>query len=379
VQKDILIMTKTVGFAIIVAMLWGGFSDVSAQDTCVDMVQTAYDTTQQVCDGTQGDEACYGNVTITALPSNLEFEESGDIVSLTDLEGLRLSTMDTDAGEWGISLIRVGAQLADEETIAEVDLVLFGNVAIDNVAEQDSGFAPMQAFVFQSGVDDRLCDEAPDSGILIQTPQGVGEITFLVNEVSIELGSTAYLQAEPGGDMAVSVVDGGASVSAQGVTIETPAGSQTTIPLDEDGLADGPPTDPQPYDGSLLESLPIVLLTEEIAIAEPIEGEAGGAPQLISGQWQFTLTGPTVCAGVTFNPSDMSNTATIEWAYEGGTLTGASSEGDPLSLNEVEPGVFTGAIDEATLEIRILSPESVLYTVGLEECTLVFDGQLLGE
>jgi hypothetical protein len=370
-------MAKIALIVITLVSLLSGFSFVAAQDTCVDMVQTAYDTTQQVCDGTQGEEACYGNVTITALPSNLEFEESGDIVSLTVLEGLRLSTMDTDAGEWGISLIRVGAQLVDEDTIAEVDLVLFGNVAIDNVAEQDSGFAPMQAFVFQSGVEDRLCDEAPDSGILIQTPQGVGEITFLVNEVSIELGSTAYLQAEPGGEMAVSVVDGGASVSAQGVTIETPAGSQTTIPLDEDGLADGPPTDPQPYDGVLLESLPVLLLTEEIAIAPPIEDDvsSGDVPELIDGQWEFGLASLEGCEGIPFEIGQ-SNTSTIDWSYEGGNLTG-TSEGDPLTLAQVEPDTYEGIIEGATFRMQITSSSTVVYTVELPDCTLFYEGQLL--
>jgi hypothetical protein len=89
---------------------------------------------------------------------------------------------------------------------------------------------------------------------------------MLVNEVTIDLGSTAYLQSDPGGEMTVSIVDGQADVSAQGTTITIPAGARARVPLDANGLADGPPVGPEPYDIALLISLPIDLLTEAIII-----------------------------------------------------------------------------------------------------------------
>ncbi|MFN8372502.1 MAG: hypothetical protein U0694_06460 [Anaerolineae bacterium] len=49
--------------------------------------------------------------------------------------------------------------------------------------------------------------EAPDSGILIQTPQGAGTINLVVNEVEITLGSTAYMTAGDG-EMTVSLIEG---------------------------------------------------------------------------------------------------------------------------------------------------------------------------
>jgi hypothetical protein len=128
-------------------------------------------------------------------------------------------------------------------------------------------FGPMQAFLFQSGVDDRPCQEAPDSGILIQTPEGVGEISLLVNEVNIQLGSTAYLQAQPNGVLSVAVVEGQARVTAFGVTQLVPAGSQVLIPLDAAGVASAAPPRPVPYNFASLSSLPISLLTRQIDIA----------------------------------------------------------------------------------------------------------------
>jgi hypothetical protein len=353
-----------------VVILLAALPAFAQDDACADVVQQSYETTQEVCDGTQGEEACYGNVSVSAQPEDLDFDNVGDVVGLADLEGLRLSTMDTDAGEWGISLMRVEANLSDEEAVAAVDVVLFGNVEIANAADESADLAPMQAFVFQSGVEDRLCDEAPDSGILIQTPQGVGEITFLVNEASIELGSTAYLQAEPGGEMAVSVVDGDASVSAQGVTIETPAGSQTTIPLDEDGLADGPPEGPEPYDESVLLSLPVVLLSEEITIAF----RNGGASQLIDGTWQGTLIENTCNA-----PLREVTTDEAAYVFEGDSLT-TSAGGFTNNYTLLETGIYVLEADASTARLEILAPDHYIFTSTVSapaECIISFDFVLI--
>ena len=58
-------------------------------------------------------------------------------------------------------------------------------------------FKPMQAFYFKTGITQTSCAEAPQDGILIQTPEGAGQINIRANDVDIQLGSTAYLQAQP--------------------------------------------------------------------------------------------------------------------------------------------------------------------------------------
>jgi hypothetical protein len=83
--------------------------------TCPDLVQEAYDTTQAVCAALGSDEACYGNIAIDAEPDTLEFNESGDLVSVDQIEGLRLSSMNVDAQEWGISLIHVVVLSGNDE------------------------------------------------------------------------------------------------------------------------------------------------------------------------------------------------------------------------------------------------------------------------
>jgi hypothetical protein len=129
---------------------------------------------------------------------------------------------------------------------------------------------PMQAFYFRSGINDAPCVEAPDSGILIQTPEGAGHIELTVNEVNITLGSTVYLQAQASGDMIISVVEGQATVAAFRVPAQAPAGTRVRIPLDANGVAAGPPVGPEPYDGARMSVLPVQSMPLNVPVATPL-------------------------------------------------------------------------------------------------------------
>lgn len=131
-------------------------------------------------------------------------------------------------------------------------------------------FGPMQAFFLRSGVNDAACPESPQSGLLIQTPEGVAEVTLLVNEVNIQLQATAYVQADPGGDMTIGVLSGSGWVEAGGVYQPIFAGSQVTIPLGQNLVYSGAPQPPVPYDSALLTGLPLALLDTPIEPAPPI-------------------------------------------------------------------------------------------------------------
>jgi hypothetical protein len=126
-------------------------------------------------------------------------------------------------------------------------------------------YGAMQAFYFTSGIGDAQCQEAPDSGILLQTPSGTGEIQFVINEVTINLGSTAFLTAEPNNQLVVNVVEGEGEVIAQNSSQAVPAGTYVTVPL-TDGIASGVPSEPIPYDNGRMNVLPISLLDESITI-----------------------------------------------------------------------------------------------------------------
>src|SRR5690606_24915832 len=112
---------------------------------------------------------------------------------------------------------------------------------------------------------------------------------LVANEVNITLGSTAYLQAQPSGDMTVSVIEGEGTVSAFGVTVTVLEGYRTTIPLDANGAASAAPTEPEPYDPAALATLPIRILPRAIRIAAPPSG--GGLP--LAGEYEWVNGTPT--------------------------------------------------------------------------------------
>jgi uncharacterized protein YraI len=333
---------------------------VAAQADCPAVVTAALNTATDACAGLERNQACYGNVTLQATPREgapeFSFEQAGDVVSVTDIDSLRLSSMSVTDETWGVALMQLQANLPDTLPGQNVTVVLFGDVQITNAAtditeievtananvnvrlrptttesnvissltsgqvitangrltdnswvrivldpdtqefgwvsadflSSESGFArlivvdeagtslfaPMQAFYFTSGIGDRPCDEAPDSGILIQTPQGAGEINLLINGVDIRLGSTVYLTAG-NGVMTVNVLEGHAVLSSNGVSQTVPPGTYAEIPLDSTGIENGAPTFPQPYSFARLRGLPSmwVTLPQSVSVAQPLEDD----------------------------------------------------------------------------------------------------------
>ena len=322
-------------------------------DACPQIVSVALEATDQLCDGTDRNQACYGHVLVDARAHSdvrdFRFVQAGDRVGLADLQTLRLSEMDMVSGAWGIALLRLQASAVPAKNVT---LLVFGDVDIENAAPdvglkdvsvvqvasnvnvrqqpglgtaivgkltpgqvvtatgrlEDSSwvrvllpeggtgwvdgsllkgdipaldvvgasvpyFGPMQAFYLESGMDDALCPEAPNSGLLVQTPEGVAEITLLVNEVDIQLGATVYFQAQAGDNMVVRVVEGRARVTAQGVSRMAYAGSQITIPLDANGKAAGPPGLPVGYAMSAVSALPLWMLERPVVVHLPLTAE----------------------------------------------------------------------------------------------------------
>lgn len=144
--------------------------------------------------------------------------------------------------------------------------------ALPVVQPEEKYYGPMQAFYFQSASGADTCQEAPN-GLVLQTPEGNAEISFLINEVDIQLGSTVWTRALPGEDMTIAVLEGAAEVTAFGRRVSLPAGTELSLPLDENLGASGPPGDPRPYDPSLTGFLPVNLLPVVIDVADPLTVE----------------------------------------------------------------------------------------------------------
>lgn len=140
------------------------------------------------------------------------------------------------------------------------------------VVEADApAYGPMQAFRFSTGLADRPCAEAPDSGILIQTPKGSGKVMLNANGVEIRLGSTVYLQAQPSNLMTVSVLEGQAALEVFGQTQVVPAGTYAQVPMNVFSHPGGAASYPRPYEAALLQTLPLSIRAfDPVEIASPL-------------------------------------------------------------------------------------------------------------
>ncbi len=145
---------------------------------------------------------------------------------------------------------------------------------LEVVQDEAAGFGPMRAIKLSTGIDDAMCAEAPNSGVLIQTPEGMAQVSLLINGVQVELGSTVYFQAEPGEAMIVRVVEGHATLTVGEDTTTIEAGFEASVPLDDTLSPTGPASEAVPYRMASVKSLPIELLPRSIDIFQNVEDTA---------------------------------------------------------------------------------------------------------
>lgn len=104
-------------------------------DDCTEIVQTALAATNDICETTGRNQACYGHVQLEADAQPgmdaLEFSKTGDRVNVDAINSLRLSPMNEIDGSWGVALMRLQADIPDEKP-QNVTVLLFGDVQVSN-------------------------------------------------------------------------------------------------------------------------------------------------------------------------------------------------------------------------------------------------------
>jgi hypothetical protein len=245
----------------------------AAQDACPAVVQEALSSLDTNCELTERNQACYGNIDLTAIPQSnvqaFEFDSVGDIANLADINTLDLQPMDAAAGKWGLVMMRVQADIPNTLPGQNVTFVLFGDVTIQNAAKE--GQTPMQAFYLTTGIGDANCAEAPESGLMVQTPAGVKEVAFNINGVDVEMGSTVIFQAKPGNQMRVKTIEGKARLKVGKKTIPVVQGSEYVTAINEQSqVVDETQGDVIPYETHEVESLPVQSLERPIAVSKPL-------------------------------------------------------------------------------------------------------------
>ena len=106
----------------------------SQGETCPALVRSAYTTTADLCEDTGRNQACYGHSLLEARPqpdaSLFKFDQEGDLADVDQIQSLRLSVMDDMTGAWGITLMRLQANMPDSQLGKNVTLLLVGDVEI---------------------------------------------------------------------------------------------------------------------------------------------------------------------------------------------------------------------------------------------------------
>ncbi len=265
---------------------------------CPEIVSKALSAADEACRQTGRNQACYGNFNLEATGQpgveNFSFSKAGDIVNIADVQTMKLSPMKIESQEWGVALLKLQANIPDTLPGQNVTFLLFGDVEITNAVNQqiDRNKKPMEAFYLKTGAGDAQCAEAPESGLLVQTPNGVGEVAFNVNGVNVQMGSTVFFQTTETEDgMTVSTLEGAAYVTSGDDTQVILPGSWARIPIAKRlvpfrapggrtvnlrmMVAEGAPEAPKSYKGKFpkMEALPLGMLDREIEMAPPMSDE----------------------------------------------------------------------------------------------------------
>ncbi len=248
--------------------------------------------------------------------------------------------------------------------------------SLPTVTGNDTAYGPMQAFFFKTGIGKPECATAPDDGIMVQTPKGAGRVELKANGVKVTMGSTGYLNAE-NGQMNLFMLEGVGTMEFNGVRQFIPAGTVGSVPLGEDGFANGAPQFPIPYNLQDVQNLPINPLPEDIEISPPqlpeeieevikqaeeiVETIESGAPvgvdELVVGLWTFTQTiTESAC-----NPLEVGRGSNFSLYL---ARNGDAYSFDGIPLNRTGPGayVFNTSGDGLTSAVSVLFTSSTSLT-----------------
>ncbi len=113
-----------------------GLGVISAQEH--DCPVDTFDTLAQVkdiCVGTMRNQACYGNIQVSAIPQpnvlDFQFDQPGDMSDVVALKSLVLSPQTVHDESWGIVLMELLTNMETDEP-EDVRIVLFGDVTLEN-------------------------------------------------------------------------------------------------------------------------------------------------------------------------------------------------------------------------------------------------------
>jgi len=213
-----------------VAMNDTSTSTSTQADSCQAILTKAYQSIQDSC-GTLGrNKACYVNDNVSAeLSSGASgsFSTPGDILPIKAIRSIAASPLDLQNQTWGLSLLKLQANLPDTLPGQNVTFLVYGGTSVENTS------GDMRSFYFSSTLGNAGCQELPGDGMVVSSPNHM-RVTFNANGVQITIASTIVLHAQPNQTMTIGLIEGQAQV-------KTAAGFQTLLPGQEVSVKMGGP------------------------------------------------------------------------------------------------------------------------------------------
>jgi hypothetical protein len=202
-------------------------SKLATDATCEEILTRAMQSLQSTCNDVTRNSACYGNNQVKVEPkvgAALKFDVVGDRAPIRNIRTLITSPLDVERGLWGLSLLKLQANLPDTLPGQNLTFLVFGNTSIENTS------GDMQSFYFSTGLGNLTCKAAPRDGIIVRSPQHT-EVTFTANGVKITIASTIVLRAERHKSMSVQLVEGSARLTTSAGSQTLKPGQVATVPL----------------------------------------------------------------------------------------------------------------------------------------------------
>ncbi|MBC7869627.1 MAG: hypothetical protein H7Y09_02205 [Chitinophagaceae bacterium] len=160
-----------------------------------------------------------GSVNVRAAPI-----EGADILASITIRGELIANGRTEDGLW---LRVIAPSDAAFGWILAEGITPQGDLNTLNIVTGDDAFyRPFQQMTLHTGVNDAPCLGAPESGMVIQTPNTQDENVLIINDITLRLAGTAYVQRLEA--LSVTVLDGYALVDEQYV----PAGARFQVQVD---------------------------------------------------------------------------------------------------------------------------------------------------
>ncbi|HEX2619209.1 MAG TPA: hypothetical protein VHL11_03650, partial [Phototrophicaceae bacterium] len=189
-----------------------------------------------------------------------------DIIQQLTLRQKAIANGRTSDNRW----LRVFVPRTETIAWASMEVIeLNGDInTLDVVTPETSFYRPFQIINLTSGTSDSPCGGVPDSGLLIQTPNEIQKVVFIVNGATLYLTGTVFMQsagAAADAPLTINVLNGQVIVenADHSVSQTIPAGARTQV-------TDSVPVAAEPYISADFDALPITALPFTFELPAPL-------------------------------------------------------------------------------------------------------------